>query len=117
MTIESMSREEIEAFACKLDDFEAALLPRELAYLRTLLMRAAGDQIEDVEAHGLAHASIAGLVFAVAGSLGVANATSGSSHHTMSTATHVHHVVSVVGDEKGGSVRIVYTTDEGSGSR
>jgi hypothetical protein len=112
-----MSREEIEAFARKLDGFEAALLPRELAYLRRLLKRAGGDQIEDVEAHGLARTSIAGLVFAVAGTVGVANATAGSSHHTTPAATHIHHVVSVVGDEKGGSETIVYATDEGSNSR
>jgi hypothetical protein len=117
MTTESISRDEIETLAARLEDYASGLLPEEQAVLRLILMRAGGDRSEDVEGHGLARMSIAALVLAAAGTVGVANANAGPIHPASPAVAHVHHVVSTVGDEKGGAVTITYTTGGGSGSR
>jgi hypothetical protein len=107
MTVETMSQAEIETFAQKLEAFEARLTPREQAFLRAVLEQAAGDG--DVEGQAMARTAIGALILAIAGTVGVANASAGPAHHAAPAVTHVHHVVSVVNDDKGGAETITYT--------
>lgn len=117
MAIEPMSQEEIQGLARKLEELSATLPPGEEALLRAILMRAGAEQADEVEAHGLARTSIAALVLAAAGTVGVANANPDQGHHVVPAVTQVHHVVSVINEDKGGAETIVYTTRGPSDSR
>ncbi len=110
MASEPMSQEVIQGLAHKLEELGATLPPREKALLCAILMGAGGEPTDDVEGHGVARMSIAALVLAAAGTVGVTHADSGSAHHVVPAVTQVHHVVSVVNEDKGGSETITYTT-------
>jgi hypothetical protein len=117
MATELMTQEEIQGLARKLEELSATLPPGEEALLRAILTRAGAEEDDDVEAHRLARTSIAALVLAAAGTVGVANANPDPVHHAVPAAAQVHHVVSVVDQDKGGAETIVYTTRGPSGSR
>jgi hypothetical protein len=118
MTVDCMSQGEIEAFARKLEAFEATLSRQERDILHAVLTRAGQADVDDVEGHGLSRTSIATLVLMAAsatGAVGVTAVHAGPAHY-VKPATQVHRVVSVVGDDKGGSETITYSSDGGANS-
>jgi hypothetical protein len=112
MTPMTISAGEIDSFAHRLEGFAATLTPAEQSFLYMLLMRAGRNDGDDVEAHRLARASIAPLVLAAATIVGAANANANPVQPSAAMVTHVHHVISVVGDDKGGAETITYTVPE-----
>lgn len=61
----SMTRQELEAFSRKLEDFTDGLTPKERALLLQVLMRAGADDPEDVEAHEMRRWSLAAAALAL----------------------------------------------------
>jgi hypothetical protein len=62
---EPMTREELDAFSRKLEDFTDGLTPKERALLLQVLMRADTENPEDVEAHEMGRRSLAAAALAL----------------------------------------------------
>jgi hypothetical protein len=113
--VEQMTRDEVEAFTQRLEDFGATLTPRERGLLHEILHRAGGE-IEDVEAHGVIRTSIAASVLAAAAALGVTAAVTAGhvspASHAQSShpgAKGAHPAGYWIEDDKGGRQYIRYS--------
>ncbi len=63
--IEPMTREELDSFSRKLEQFTDGLTSKERALLLQVLMRAGAEDTEDVEAHALAGLSLGAAALAL----------------------------------------------------
>lgn len=109
MATEILTRDEVSAFATKLEQWGRSLAPREQALLMEILHRAASLDADDVEGHAAFQPALAAAVLAAAAALGVTELAmpgpSSSHHRAAQTATRVHRTVThgqTIVDDKGG---------------
>jgi hypothetical protein len=109
MATEILTRDEVNAFATKLEQWGRSLAPREQALLMDILHLAASFDADDVEGHAALQPVIAAAVLAAAAALGVTELAmpgpSASHHPAAQTATSVNRTVShsqTIVDDKGG---------------